>query len=779
MRSFVLFLHNREEIYFMDKQKVGLYEVDKVRERIEILKKYRRLLTGWKPKADHMKEDMAMIRKAFEVAADAHKDMRRKSGEPYIMHPLEVAIICADEIGLGKTSIVAALLHDVIEDTDIYKLSDIERMFGPKVAMICDGLTKIKKLFDATESSAQALNYRKLLETMAQDVRVILIKLADRLHNMRTLGSMRPEKQLKIAAETNYFFAPMAHRLGLYAIKSELEDLSLKYTEPMVFQDIVDKVNQSMEVRDIFAAQFLHPIKKVLTERGYDYKILVRTKSIFSIWQKMQRKHIPFDEVYDVFAIRIILDVPLKMERSACWECYAIVTDFYRPKPDRMRDWISIPKANGYQALHTTVMSDMGKWVEVQIRTVRMDEIAEKGYAAHFKYKGIQAEEHNVENWLNRIRDLLAKNEGDAVNLIDDFQGYLFNKEVFVFTPNGELRILPQGSTVLDFAYGIHSEVGNNCIGANVNRQLVSKFQVLNSGDQIEILTSKKQEPTEEWVKHVQTTRARAKIREALKEKKKFYAEDGRNRILEFLEQLNVDSSNVNIGNLQKLLKYSSSLDMFYDAYLGKLSLREIKQAIPETEKSWISRINPFSRSEKIDLSETLKKNKPAKSGLENLVSLNRKSNIDFDPSNFSVATCCNPIPGDDVTGFIQPDGSIVIHRTSCSEARNQMSKYGNNIVKTRWNSSGSISCLTTLKVKGFDRQGLLVEVSQIISNEMNINMKSVQFDTDSGIFEGDIMVYVSSTDHLKSLIARLAKVDGIQQVFRLQLNNDQLLMSM
>lgn len=746
----------------MESNTPELYSVDTYRERIEILKRYRRLLTIWKPKPEKEKTDRAVIRKAFEMATEAHKDMRRKSGEPYVIHPLEVAIICVEEIGLGTTSVVSALLHDVIEDTDLYKLEDIERIFGPRVALIIDGLTKIKKIFDNTEPSSQAVNYRKLLETMSSDVRVILIKLADRLHNMRTLSYMRHEKQMKIAAETHYLFAPLAHRLGLYAIKSELEDLSLKYTERDVYNEISRKLEESEQVRSGFANRFLYPIRKSLSEKGYPYRILIRNKSVYSIWQKMQKKNIPFDEVYDVFAIRIVVDVSLEKERSTCWEIYSMVTDHYRPKPDRLRDWLSIPKANGYQSLHTTVMSHTGKWVEVQIRTERMDEIAEKGYAAHYKYKGSYSDEHNIDNWLDRIRDMLSRSDGDALNFIDEFQGYLFSREIFVFTPQGELRILPSESTVLDFAYAIHSEVGDTCIGANVNHQLKPRYYELKNGDQIEVLTSKKQEPEEEWLIHVKTARARTKIKESIREIKKKHAEEGKQALLELALLTGIELNDESQQLIMNQLGYFSAVDLYYDAFLGKISQTDLKKILPAGPRAWFKRFNPFLRP-KVDLSN-VGKIMP----FSPLVPAAANAVTNADINQYSVATCCNPIPGDDVVGFATADKGIVIHRSSCPEAIELMSKYGENVIKARWTDNARITFLTGIQISSLDKKGLLLDISRTITEEMDINIKSVKFETDSGITQGEIMLFVSNTGQLASLISKIRKIEGVRKAFRI-----------
>lgn len=745
-----------------------IYDLEQ--ERKDILKDYRRLIKVWKLKHKDKKEDLLLIRKAFDVALEAHSGMRRKSGEPYIMHPIEVAIICAEEIGLGTTSVCCALLHDVVEDRpDIYPIEDIRRLFGDKIATICDGLTKIKDFFDQTEPSTQAVQMKHLLLTLGDDVRVILIKLADRLHNMRTLQYMKPEKRLKIAAETTYLFAPLAHRLGLYAVKSELEDLALKYTEPEIYHEIEKRLQDSEQIRADFAADFLYPIKCDLAEKGYAARILVRTKSVHSIWQKMKKKQIPFDEVYDVFAIRIILDVPVKQERSGCWEVYAIVTDHYRPKPDRLRDWISIPKANGYQALHTTVMSSIGKWVEVQVRSERMDEIAEKGYAAHFKYKETEVDDRHIENWLDRIRDLLHRNDGDALNFLNDIQGYLFTQEIFVFTRSGELRLLPLGSTVLDFAYAIHSDIGNTCIGANVNHKLKPRYYELKSGDQIEILSSDKQEPQRDWLDIVKTTRAKTRIKEALKEIKKTQSDEGREIAQRVFSEIGIEFSNENLNLITKKYQFQNPLDFLAEVGNGKILTKDIQAFFNPEPRSWLSRMNPFNRPKSnsyVSLTDEIIKQSRGKA--DHLMLKKDHENL-----KYKIATCCNPIPGDDVMGFNDKKKGIIIHRSQCADAIELMSTFGHNIVKAKWTENAELAFLAGIKINGFDRKGLLFELAEIISNHMGINIKSIHFESEGGVMDGVIMLFVNHTQQLKSLIESLNKVDAIQKVYRIDNYSD------
>ncbi|HQF18073.1 MAG TPA: RelA/SpoT family protein [Bacteroidales bacterium] len=748
----------------MQTEKLLLIGYDVQAERKEILKRYKRLLTAFHPKPEQAKEDLALIRKAFEVALDAHKDMRRKSGEPYIYHPLEVARICAEEIGLGATSIAAALLHDVVEDrSDLYSVEDIHRLFGDKIARICEGLTKIKEIFDHTQPSDQAEHYRKLLLTLSDDVRVILIKLADRLHNMRTLQYMRPEKQLKIAAETTYLFAPLAHRLGLYSIKSEMEDLALKFTEPEIYKEISRRMAESDPVRANFAEEFIKPIEKDLKEKGFRYRIMRRNKSVYSIWTKMKKKHIPFDEVYDVFAIRIILDVPINDERSACWQAYSIVTSHYRPKPDRLRDWISIPRANGYQALHTTVMSKEGKWVEVQIRSERMDEIAEKGYAAHWKYKGQYYDDKNIDNWLDRIRDMLQNGEAGALDFLEDVQGYLFSSEIFVFKLDGELRILPAGSTVLDFAYAINPDEGNHCIGANVNHKLQNRFYELKSGDQIEILTSKIQEPSEDWLDHVKTSRAKTRIREYIREKKKKFYNVGEQKVLQIFNKLNIPFTDEKLNELLQKTNRANTLDLYYDVAQGILDPKYISSIMAPPSRSWFS-LNPFHRS---------KHNPNSSLSFEIIHHLRKNSELQLLDSNldqvkYIVADCCKPIPGDDVIGYIDHHQGVVIHRAQCIEAVHLMSTFSHNVVKVKWTEELNLSVMTGIKLDAIDRKGLLHELSELISNEMDINIKSIHFESDNGVSEGIFFLYVVNVDQLNNLINKLKKVNAVQSVTRI-----------
>lgn len=723
---------------------------DSVEERREIINRYRRLLRKCKPvlKGD----DAKRIKRAFTLALEAHKDMRRKSGEPFIFHPLSVAEICAEEIGLGTTSIIAALIHDVVEDTDI-ELADVERMFGKKIAKIVDGLTKIRGVFEYG-TSAQAENFRKMLFTLSEDVRVILIKLADRLHNMRTLESMSRPKQLKIASETIYLYAPLAHRLGLNAIKTELEDLYLRFTDQPVYQAINNKIDESKATRNKFIKQFVSPIKEELDRLRVGYEIKGRPKSIFSIYNKMRKQNIPYEEVYDLFAIRIIIDSPLEQEKTYCWQVYSVVTDYYTPNPDRLRDWISTPKANGYESLHTTVMAKNGQWVEVQIRTKRMDEIAEKGYAAHWKYKDtVSSQESNLEKWLVRVRETLEKQDTTALEFVDDFRGNLFTEEIFVFTPRGELKTLPAGATALDFAFDIHTDIGARCIGAKVNQKLVPINHALKNGDQIEILTSSKQKPNEDWLRFVVTQKAKAKIKDLLKEAKRKVAEDGKEILQRKLKQLKIESTSQVNEHLRTFFNVNSQLDLLYEVGIGKIGLNELKRF--KEYKPEPVRAKEESRSKESD--------HPAKRLHEDILLIGE----DMDVVEYKLAKCCTPIPGDDVFGFVTMNEGIKIHRTNCTNAPELLSNHGHRVIKAKWTSQHEVAFLTGLKVVGTDRVGLINDVSKIISEELKVNMSSIAFRSDQGIFDGEIMLYVNDTRHLDLLIKKLEKVEGVVKVSR------------
>lgn len=733
--------------------------IDVEAEKKEILKRYRALLRACRRTLE--KGDKLLIRKAFDIALEAHKNMRRKSGEPYIYHPIAVAHICAEEIGLGTTSVVCALLHDVVEDTDL-TLEDIQRLFGEKEAKIIDGLTKISGVFDQS-SSLQAENFRKMLLTLSDDVRVILIKLADRLHNMRTLDSMQRDKQLKIASETLYLYAPLAHRLGLNAIKTEMEDLGLKYTEPTIFHNIVQRLKDTEPERKKFISKFIIPIKEILEEQGLQAKIIGRPKSIFSIHNKIKNKGVPFEEIYDIFAIRIIIDTPPEREKADCWRVYSIVTDFYHPSPDRLRDWISTPKANGYESLHTTVMGPEGKWVEVQIRTVRMDELAEKGYAAHWKYKD-SANENQLDDWIRKIREILESPEENALEFLDDFKLNLFAEEIFAFTPKGEMKTLPVNATALDFAFEIHTQVGEKCIGAKVNHKLVPLSYRLKSGDQVEVLTSNKQTPKEDWLGYVVTARAKAKIKLALKEEKRKIAEEGREMLMRKFNHLKIDFTIQNINDLATYFKLPNSQELFYRVAVGNINIKHLKDFHQEHGKI-VHKSGHIIK--KHDNSQSLEQMVEAARGKSDMLVIGEN----LQKIDYKLSPCCTPIPGDDVFGFITINEGIKIHRVNCPNAIQLLSNYAYRVVKAKWTSQELISFLSGIKITGIDEVGIVNNITKIISNELNVNMRSISFDTNDGTFEGTVMVFVHDTNHLTELMKKLKKVNGVLSVNRIDSN--------
>jgi GTP pyrophosphokinase len=725
--------------------------IDLEAEKKEILKRYRALLRACKPTME--RGDKTTIRKAFDMALESHKDMRRKSGEPYIYHPIAVAQIAAEEIGLGTTSIVCALLHDVVEDTDV-SLEEVENIFGKKVARIIDGLTKISGIFDPN-SSMQAENFRKMLLTLADDVRVILIKLADRLHNMRTMEFMPRDKQLKIASETSYLYAPLAHRLGLYAIKSELEDLSLKYTDPDTYKFIARKLNEKKAERERYVREFIGPIKEVLVQQGIKADVFGRPKSIHSIWNKMKKKSTPFEEVYDLFAIRIIIDSKTEMEKADCWKAYSIVTDLYRPNPDRLRDWISSPKGNGYESLHTTVMGPKGQWVEVQIRTQRMNEIAEKGFAAHWKYKESNSDS-GLDQWIQKVRDILNSPESNALDFVSDFKMNLFSDEIFIFTPKGSLIQLPQAATALDFAFEIHSDLGASCIGAKVNHKLVPISHILQNGDQVEIITSSKQTPKEDWLNIVVTAKAKSKIKSSLKEEKRRIAEDGKEILERKLKSIKVNYNTENLNKLTLHFKLPSTQDLFYNVAKGLIDIKDLKEYLL-SEKASDKTIN-----HRFD------------DHIEGLVKkINRRDQEtlligdDLQKIDYTLSPCCNPIPGDDVFGFVTINDGIKIHRINCPNAAKLMANYAYRVVKAKWTSQKELAFLTGIRIIGIDDVGLVNRITSVISQEFNVNIRSITISSNEGIFEGSIMVYVKDTEQLDNLIRTLKKIRGITTISR------------
>lgn len=731
--------------------------IQEEQEKKTILKEYKSLLRSLKKNISP--QERKLVRKAFELAAESHKDMRRKSGEPYVLHPISVAKIVSDEMGLDATSVICSLLHDVVEDTEV-TLEEVERMFNKEVAKIVDGLTKISGIFDLN-SSIQAENFRKLLLTLNDDIRVILIKLADRLHNMRTLDSLKREKQLKIASETFFLYAPLAHRMGLYAIKTELDDLALKYTEPDIYRDIASKLQEKKRERTKFIADFIKPLREELEKRGFNFDIYGRPKSIYSIFNKMKVKGVPFEEVYDLFAIRIILkSESSEKEKSDCWGVYSAITDIYHPNPDRLRDWLSNPKANGYEALHTTVMSSTGKWVEIQIRTERMHEIAEKGFAAHWKYKEGSAD-NALDEWLEKIRGVLSNTDTTALEVVNEFKHELLSDEIFVFTPKGDLKRLRKGATALDFAFEIHSGVGKKCIGAKVNNKLVPLSHVLKNGDQIEILTSNKQSPNEDWLNYVVSAKARSVIKQTLKEEKKKIGTEGKEMLEKKMKQLKMELSEANIMLLMNYFKMISPLDLYFSIANKKFDLAALDNFEVIAGKIKLPRqanTQKLASNQSIDeaVKQTLQKN------AELLIMGENADKIDY-----KFAPCCNPIPGDDVFGFLTINDGIKIHRTNCPNAVQMMSKYAYRIIKTRWTKQHEIAFLTGIKLTGLDDVGLVNKITNIITGEMNLNMRSISFESNDGVFEGRIMVYVHDTAELEDLTHRLTSLDGILGVER------------
>ncbi len=733
---------------------------DEDQEKKIILREYRALLRSLKLRIK--KGDRKTIRRAFEMAADAHKEMRRKSGEPYILHPLAVARIVVEEIGLGVTSACCALLHDVVEDTDI-TLENIESEFGKSFARIIDGLTKISNVVDINGSaSMQAENFRKILLTLAEDPRVILIKLADRLHNMRTLSSMRRDKQLKIASETTYIFTPLAHRLGLYEIKTELEDLALKYTQPDVYVDIVRKLKETKRERTRYINEFIKPVKEELLRQGFDCQIYGRPKSIHSIYNKMRTKNVAFEEVFDLFAIRIIINTSKEREKEECWRAYSIITNFYQPSTERLRDWLSVPKSNGYEALHTTVMGPGGRWVEVQIRTKRMNEIAEKGLAAHWKYKEGSNSESKIDLWLNQLGDMLSNPDTDTVDFIQDFKSDLFTKEIYVYTPKGDMRVLPKDATALDLAFDIHSELGAHCIGAKVNYRLVPISQALKSGDQVEIITSSRQKPNEDWLQFVTTAKAKSRIKYYLKEEKRKIADDGREILQRKLNHMNASLSPQNTNELTGYFKFIAPIDLFYGIAVGSVDLKELKKFRVVGD-----RLIPPAREQKPDIRQNFDPGREPGTKDGELIIFGESS----DKILYKLAQCCQPIPGDDVFGFLSTGEGLKIHRTDCPNAAQLMANYAHRIVKTKWAKNKEISFLSGIQLTGLDDVGIIQGITGVITGELKMNMRSISVDSQDGVFHGIIKVFVHDRDELDLLCQKLEDIPGITKVQRMDAN--------
>lgn len=728
------------------------YTMNEEEEKKEILRKYRALLRALKPKLKPGSKEQ--IRVAFEMAAEAHKTMRRKSGEPYILHPLAVAMICVEEIGLGVRSTICALLHDTVEDTDI-TFDMIEREFGTEIAKIVDGLTKISNVLDAN-SSQQAENFKKILLTLTDDPRVILIKLADRLHNMRTLGSMKREKQLKIASETVYVYAPLAHRMGLYNIKTEMEDLAMKYMEPDSYRYIAEKLANTKRERTRYINDFIRPIKEKLAQGKFDFDIYGRPKSIHSIWNKMKKKGVSFDEVYDLFAIRIILNSPPEHEKEDCWKVYSLVTDEYNPSTERLRDWLSNPKNNGYEALHTTVMGPHGKWVEVQIRTKRMNDIAEKGLAAHWKYKEGTTDENRFDKWFQQIRDMLASQDTNSIDFLQDFKVSFLAEEIYVYSPKGDIKMLPSGASALDFAFAVHTAIGEKCIGAKVNHKLVPIGYKLRSGDQVEIITSTKQKPKSEWLKMVVTTKAKSKIKDSLKEEKRTIAEEGKNILQRKLDGLGVAMNQANQEEIANYYKLNSTLDLLYEIAIKKIDLKELKEFQVLGDKITTPKIVKAIEEKHEVLTKKDKKD-------NELIIFGESS----DRIMYTLANCCKPIPGDDVFGFITQGEGLKIHRTNCPNAARLLANYGHRVVKTKWVKNKEISFLTGIKIIGLDDVGVINKITNLISGTLKININALTIEAKEGLFEGNVKVYVHDKDELDELVSNLKELPGIESVER------------
>lgn len=714
------------------------------------------------------RKKVEIITKAFNFANQAHKGIKRRSGEPYIMHPIAVASIVCNEIGLGSTSICAALLHDVVEDTD-YTVEDIENIFGPKIAQIVDGLTKISGGIFGDRASAQAENFKKLLLTMSNDIRVILIKIADRLHNMRTLGSMLPNKQYKIAGETLYIYAPLANRLGLYKIKTELENLSFKYEHPEEYAEIEEKLNATAAERDKVFNDFTAPIRTQLDKMGLKYRILARVKSIYSIWNKMQTKHVPFEEIFDLLAVRIIFEPRnIEEELNDCFDIYVSISKIYKPHPDRLRDWVSHPKANGYQALHVTLMGNNGQWIEVQIRSERMNDVAEQGFAAHWKYKegGGSEDEGELEKWLKTIKEILDDPQPDAIDFLDTIKLNLFASEIFVFTPKGELKTMPQNSTALDFAFSLHTDIGSHCIGAKVNHKLVPLSHKLQSGDQVEILTSKSQRVQPQWEVFATTARARAKIAAILRKERKANQKIGEEILNEFLKKEEIRPEEAVIEKLRKLHNAKNEEELLAAIgskaiVLGEADKNELKEKQTSNWKKYLT----FSFGNNKEKQEEKEPQEKEKINPKQVLKLTEESL----QKKYIMAECCHPIPGDDVLGYVDENDRIIIHKRQCPVAAKLKSSYGNRILATEWDTHKELSFLVYIYIKGIDSMGLLNEVTQVISRQLNVNIRKLTIETEDGIFEGKIQLWVHDVDDVKTICNNLKKIQNIKQVSRVE----------
>ncbi|MFM1858034.1 MAG: hypothetical protein RLZ05_1094 [Bacteroidota bacterium] len=733
------------------------YNLSEEEEKKLILREYRSLLRVLKSRLKP--GDKELLRTAFEMAAEAHETMRRKSGEPYILHPIAVAKICVEEIGLGVRSTLCALLHDTVEDTDI-TLDDIRREFGEEISRIVDGLTKIANVIDVN-ASQQAENFKKILLTLTDDPRVILIKLSDRLHNMRTLDVMKRDKQLKIASETIFIYAPLAHRMGLYSIKTEMEDLSMKYMEPETYREIARKLAETKKDRTRFINDFIRPIKEKLDNSDIKAEIYGRPKSIHSIWNKMKKKGVEFEEVYDLFAIRVILDSAPDKEKEECWKVYSLITDEYSPSPERLRDWLSNPKANGYEALHTTVMGPQGRWVEVQIRSERMNEIAEKGLAAHWKYKEDSQDESRFDKWFQQIREVITNQETDSIDFLQDFKTSFLAEEIYIYTPKGDVKMLPVGSTALDFAFSIHSAIGVKTIGAKVNHKLVPISHKLQSGDQVEIITSNKQKASEDWLNFVVTSKAKGRIRDALKDEKRKIAEEGKYTLQRKLEGMGAAFSQNNIEELVQWYKVGSNLDLFYSISIKEIDLKDLKSFKVIGDRIEAPRpVKPVTTvAEKPDI---IPYHQLPKKDTELIIFGERSDKVVY-----NLANCCKPIPGDDVFGFVTTGKGLTIHRTNCPNAAKLLASYSHRVVKTKWAKNKEISFLTGIKIIGLDDVGVVSMITNLISGELKINIAALTIEAKEGLFKGNIRLYVHDKDELEKLVQALLNLPGVESVER------------
>jgi len=726
-----------------------------------ITRAYRNLLRSIKAKTD--KADKVNIRSAYELAVDAHKEQRRKSGEPYVLHPIEVARICAAEIGLGATAIICALLHDVVEDTPV-TLGELKEQFSERVGLIVDGLTKLDfKSEDSTDvESPQAENFKKVLSTLVVDVRVVLIKMADRLHNMRTLGAMPPHKQVKIAAETSFIYGPLAHRLGLYKMKTEFEDLSMKITNREIYQEITRKLQDTKKGRNRYIKEFIHPLEKEFKENMIPYRTTGRPKSIYSIWNKLKTKKVPFEEIYDLFAVRIIVDVPPSKEKSICWQVYSIITDVYQPIPERLKDWVTVPKANGYESLHTTVVGPKGRFVEVQIRSERMDDIAERGFAAHWKYKKVSKSPNVYDSWLNNIREILDNSSMDAIDFLNDFKTNLFNEEVYVYTPNGDMRVLPKGATALDFAFDIHSDVGYHATAIKVNNKLEPMGYKLNNGDRIHITTNKSQKPSESWLKMVATGKARNKIRSAMKEQKKKEGQIGRETLERKFKNIKADFVESNIEIFAKHLKYKSHVDLYFDISKDKLNPTELlKNFTVEGGKLVLIPVKVEKLPQKTVTAKPVDLTVP-RSGLH----INGESADNLD---YSFATCCHPVPGDAVFAYFSNNG-LKIHRSNCPNATNLAAKYGYRIMRADWANISTTNFVANLVITGVDTGiGVIESITHTISSDLGLNIRSFNIASNEGIYECGVSLQIKDTAQLALVIKTLKQISGVDMVTRLE----------